>query len=190
MNLNKLILYVVWHISYIVIYVNACGDVQESFSINSVIWITHKKRCSWANEGKRWKCSISEMQVNCPSTCNLCPTISPAPTIPVNDEVTKSPSQNPPPSAIPGKVIQIGPFAVPEAYIEIAVYVAIILLVIFLSCYRSGDGNKRKPSGTHTRRGGRGNRYDGTYIEDYNEESYVRPSRSNRREKYTNRARR
>ena len=191
MNMNDLIFCVLWHMSYVAIYVTACGDIQESFSINSIRWITHKKRCSWANEGKKWKCSISEIQMNCPSTCNLCPTVSPAPTISAKIEVTKSPSQIPP-SQIPERVIQIGPFSVPEVYIEVAAYVAIILLVLFLSCYRSGDGNKRKPSGTRTRRRGRNdNRYDGTHIGEYYDERYIRPSMSdNRRERDTNRARR
>ena len=49
-----------------------CKDSDGRFSITSVDWIKNRKNCNWAREKRWFRCTVQEVQENCPVTCDYC----------------------------------------------------------------------------------------------------------------------
>lgn len=177
----------------------SCKDTKEKFLITSNIWVDDEKDCSWASDELK-RCAAEEVKQNCPVTCDACPTISPSfhpsesPSefsTTLSPSISKQPSSSPSisnqpsissqPSSISNQpsingspMLDIGPYSIPQQWIEIGIYVVVGLIVFFLCCYRSGKkGGKCHKNGEDyrdeeeydyededRRRGGRNPRYD------------------------------
>ena len=55
-----------------------CKDIDTKFEIDSLAWVNGKKSCMWAKKKLLKRCSIMEVQQNCPILCESCPTTSPS----------------------------------------------------------------------------------------------------------------
>ena len=50
----------------------SCQDSKDRFKISSKKWIRNSKNCEWAGERKWFRCTLQEVKLNCPRTCDEC----------------------------------------------------------------------------------------------------------------------
>lgn len=157
-----------------------CVDSTERFPIDSVDWILKPRKCAWVASAITTRCTVEEVKQNCPATCGLCTStvqtpISSIPTPAPSSVPTLVPTMSSNPSSQPSVDESIFPdlpnIDIPDRVLEIGAYVLVGLLVVFLSCCRSGQ-QKKDGSSNNRKRGRRARDNTRSYDLPYDEESF------------------